>query len=105
MRKGQGPRVSLGPIVAAFSDQPYTVAVALQAQAVAVVFDFMKPVGTSRDQPSRLSVSKTRIWAWAEYRIFGPSLPVIGTLTPKAYCHRWPNTFLIFDRQTHYRRM
>jgi len=43
------PGVTLGPIVAALGDQPDAIAVPLEAQAIAVVFDLVKPVGASRN--------------------------------------------------------
>src|SRR6476659_5304234 len=43
------PGISLGPIVSAARDQPHTIAVALDAQAIAVVFDLVKPVRAVRD--------------------------------------------------------
>src|SRR6185437_1787535 len=39
------PRVTVGPIVTAARDQPHAIAVALQAEAVTVVFDLVNPVG------------------------------------------------------------
>ena len=39
------PRVALRPVVPAFGDQPHARAIALQPEAVAVVFYFMKPFG------------------------------------------------------------
>ncbi len=39
------PRIALGPVVAAPRDQPETVAVPLQPDAVAVVFDLVEPAG------------------------------------------------------------
>ena len=41
--------IALGPVVAAARDQAHAVAVALQAEAVAVVFDLVKPHRGGRD--------------------------------------------------------
>src|SRR4029077_19707711 len=38
------PWIALGPVVAVAGDQPHAIAVALDAQAIAVIFDFVKPV-------------------------------------------------------------
>jgi len=38
------PGIAPGPVVAAASDQPYLIAIALQTDAEAVVFDLMKPI-------------------------------------------------------------
>jgi hypothetical protein len=43
------PRVALGPVVTAPGDQADAVAVAFQAEAIAVVLDFVEPVRTNRD--------------------------------------------------------
>jgi len=41
------PWVAFGPVIAAACNQPYPVAIALDAQAVAVILDFVEPFGTS----------------------------------------------------------
>src|SRR5436309_1740227 len=38
------PRISLGPVISVTRDQPDPIAIALDTQAVAVEFDFMKPI-------------------------------------------------------------
>ena len=38
------PRIALGPVIAIAGDQAHAVAIALDAQAVAVIFYFVKPV-------------------------------------------------------------
>jgi hypothetical protein len=38
------PWISLGPVIAVAGNQPHAVAVALKAQAVAVIFDFVWPI-------------------------------------------------------------
>src|SRR5690242_10248397 len=43
------PWVALGPIVSAASDQPDAISVTFNAEPIAVIFDFMKPLGTSRN--------------------------------------------------------
>ena len=43
------PRITIGPVVAVPGDQAYAVAVALQPQPVAVIFDFVEPFRLSRD--------------------------------------------------------
>ena len=43
------PWIALGPVVAVAGDQPHTIAVALDAQAIAVIFDFVKPVRSMRN--------------------------------------------------------
>jgi hypothetical protein len=44
-RSFNDPRISLGPIVSAASNQPHPIAVALNTQTVAVELDLVKPVG------------------------------------------------------------
>ena len=43
------PGIALGPVVAVAGEQPDPVAVALQAQAIAVIFDFVQPAVPVRD--------------------------------------------------------
>jgi hypothetical protein len=38
------PRVALAPVIAAASDQPHALAIPLDAQAIAVVLDLVKPL-------------------------------------------------------------
>ena len=42
------PREALGPIVAAAGDQPHVMAVPLDAKPVAVILDFVEPLGAGR---------------------------------------------------------
>jgi hypothetical protein len=42
------PREALGPIIAAARDQPDAIAVTLDAKAIPVIFDFVKPLGACR---------------------------------------------------------
>jgi hypothetical protein len=44
------PREAARPVIAAAGDQPHTVPVALNANAVAVVLDLVQPVGAGRDR-------------------------------------------------------
>ena len=53
-------RIALGPVVATFGDQPYAVAVALQAQAVAIAFDLVEPVWAGLDGLFRSLANKAR---------------------------------------------
>jgi hypothetical protein len=46
LRRVGDPREAIGPIVTAASNQADAVTVALDAEALAVVFDLAKPVGT-----------------------------------------------------------
>jgi hypothetical protein len=39
------PGIAFGPVIAVSGNQPYPIALALRAQAVAVIFDFVDPVG------------------------------------------------------------
>ena len=48
-RRLDDPRVAAGPVGAALGDQAHLVAVALQPQPVAVVFDLVEPVRTGGD--------------------------------------------------------
>lgn len=43
------PGIAAGPIVAPARDQAHAVAVALQAEAIPVVFYLVKPIGAVRD--------------------------------------------------------
>ena len=43
------PRVALRPVIAATCDQPYPIAVTFDADAEAVMLDFVEPLWTSRD--------------------------------------------------------
>lgn len=47
-RRLDDPGEALRPVMAGPGDQPHGFALALDAQAVAVIFDFVNPVGTSR---------------------------------------------------------
>jgi hypothetical protein len=44
------PWITAGPIVASARDQAHAVSIALQAEAVAIVFYFMKPIEAVRDR-------------------------------------------------------
>jgi hypothetical protein len=48
-RRLDDPRIASGPVVAASRDEAREVAVALDAQAVAVMFDLVQPVGAGGD--------------------------------------------------------
>jgi hypothetical protein len=37
-------RIALGPVVATFGDQPHEFVLALEAKAIALIFDFIKPL-------------------------------------------------------------
>ena len=43
------PGISLGPVVAATGDQPNTIGIALEAEAVAVILDLVEPLWCGRD--------------------------------------------------------
>jgi len=43
------PGIALGPVITVPGEQPHAIAVALQAQPIAVVLDFVKPFGTKGD--------------------------------------------------------
>ena len=48
-RSFHNPRKTLGPVVTATGNQPHAVAVALNAQPVAVVLDLVEPIGAAGD--------------------------------------------------------
>src|SRR6516164_6805158 len=43
------PRISLRPVIAAARDQPHPIPVALDTDAEAVMFDFVRPLGAGRN--------------------------------------------------------
>jgi hypothetical protein len=51
------PRVSLGPVMAVPSEQPDTIAVAVDDQAITVVLHLVKPIWADRDLPLPISSS------------------------------------------------
>ena len=42
------PGISAGPVIAVAGEQPHAVAVPLNAEAVAIIFHFMEPIGAGR---------------------------------------------------------
>ena len=46
---GSDPREAIGPIVAVAGEQPHALGLALDDQPLAVVLDFVDPLGTVRD--------------------------------------------------------
>jgi len=61
------PWVALCPVIPAFSDQPYALAVALQAEAITVNFYLVIPFRAGRPAwLCRWSAGRTQIWACTE---------------------------------------
>jgi hypothetical protein len=84
------PGKALCPIVSASGNQPHPIAVALNTQAVAVVFDFVEPVGAGRDADRSSREAKVKRfkherkigfarWNCESRREGGPGLPCTGT--------------------------
>jgi hypothetical protein len=72
------PREPLGPIIAAFRDQPHALAVALHAEAVAVELNLVEPLGRGGDNIGTRWQTKLK-FHWADIGL-GHRFVNIGTL-------------------------